>query len=378
MEDYSKDLIETRKALLNILEDVEEARKSSERERDKTKAIISNLADGLLILDRENRIILINSEGEKILDIKAEEIEGKILGSLSEISSIKHLAELISKKKSLFRSELSLEKPNRIVLEVTIIPLTPGEEKIVILHDVSREKLIDRMKSEFVSFSAHQLKTPLATIKWALKMFLDGDLGKITKEQKEIITKTYQTNERMISLVEDLLNLARIEEGRYLYNLVSADIEGLVDSIINSHREEIKKKRIKVTLRKPSKKIPKTLLDVEKIKIAIDNIFDNAIKYTLPGGEVTVYLKYDKKNIEVSIEDTGVGISEKQQGRLFTKFFRGSNVIRMETEGTGLGLFIAKNIIEAHGGKIWFESKEKVGTTFYFSLPIREKIPAGN
>jgi len=370
MEDYSKDLIETRKALLNILEDVEEARKSSERERDKTKAIISNLADGLLILDRENRIILINSEGEKILDIKAEEIEGKILGSLSEISSIKHLAELISKKKSLFRSELSLEKPNRIVLEVTIIPLTPGEEKIVILHDVSREKLIDRMKSEFVSFSAHQLKTPLATIKWALKMFSDGDLGKITKEQKEIITKTYQTNERMISLVEDLLNLARIEEGKYLYKPIFVQIEEIIQSVINSYQEKIKRKEIRLEFKKPKEKLPKVKVDVEKIKLAIENFIENAIKYTPVGGEVKVSLSGDKKRLEFSVQDNGIGIPKDQQDKMFTKFFRASNATKMESEGSGLGLFITKNIIEAHGGRIWFESEEGKGTTFHFTVPL--------
>jgi len=116
------------------------------------------------------------------------------------------------------------------------------------------------------------------------------------------------------------------------------------------------------------------MLDVEKMRLAINNLVDNAIRYTPPGGRVTVSLSYDKKEIEFSVKDTGVGIPKDQQERVFTKFFRGANVMRMATEGTGLGLFITKNIIEAHGGKIWFESEENVGTTFHFTIPLKEEF----
>ena len=115
------------------------------------------------------------------------------------------------------------------------------------------------------------------------------------------------------------------------------------------------------------------MIDVEKIKIAIDNIINNAITYTPTGGKVTISLSGNKEEIEFSVKDTGIGIPENQQERIFTKFFRGANATKMETEGTGLGLFIVKNIIEAHGGKTWFESKEGVGTTFYFNLPVKQK-----
>ena len=116
------------------------------------------------------------------------------------------------------------------------------------------------------------------------------------------------------------------------------------------------------------------MLDVEKMKLAIQNLLDNAIRYTQPGGRVTASLKYVKKEIEFSIKDTGIGIPKDQQERVFTKFFRGANAIRLETEGSGLGLFITKNIIEAHGGKIWFESEENVGTTFHFTIPLKEEF----
>jgi len=230
------------------------------------------------------------------------------------------------------------------------------------------------MKTEFVSIAAHQLRTPLSAIKWTLRMVLDGDFGPITEEQRDFMEKTYKSNERMITLINDLLNVSRIEEGRFLYKPILTDIESVVQFVIDSYKEEIEKRKIKFEFKKPEKKLPKVMLDVEKMRLAIQNLLENAIRYTQPEGRVTASLKYVKKEIEFSIKDTGIGIPKDQQERIFTKFFRGGNAIRLETKGSGLGLFIVKNIIEAHGGKIWFESKEGKGTTFYFTLPVKEKF----
>ncbi|PIR01808.1 MAG: hypothetical protein COV63_03045 [Candidatus Nealsonbacteria bacterium CG11_big_fil_rev_8_21_14_0_20_37_68] len=234
--------------------------------------------------------------------------------------------------------------------------------------------MIERMKTEFVSLSAHQLRTPLSAIKWTLRMLLDGDLGEITKEQKEYIGKTYESNERMIDLINDLLNVTRIEEGRYLYEPTLTDFQAIVQFVINSFKEEIKKKRIKFEFKKTEEKLPEVKVDVEKMRLAVQNLLNNAISYTPSGGEVTISLKYDKDKIEVAVKDTGIGIPQDQQERVFSKFFRATNAIRKETKGTGLGLYIAKNIIEAHGGKIWFESKEDKGSTFYFTLPVEKRF----
>jgi len=278
--------------------------------------------------------------------------------------------------KGVFRKEVQTRKD--LVLEASTIPIMREEEKfgtLIILHDITREKTIERTKSEFVSLTAHQLRTPLSAIKWALRMLLDGDLGKITEEQKDFIEKTYQSNEKMIELINDLLDITRIEEGRYLYQPILTNLESVVQFVINSYKEEIERKKLKFEFKKPEKKLP-VMLDVEKMRLAVQNLLDNAIRYTPPSGQVTISLKHVKgeKEIEFLIKDTGVGIPEDQKERIFTKFFRGVNVIRMETEGTGLGLFIAKNIIEAHEGKIWFESKENVGTTFHFTIPVKEEF----
>jgi two-component system sensor histidine kinase VicK len=178
----------------------------------------------------------------------------------------------------------------------------------------------------------------------------------------------------MISLINDLLDVTRIDEGRYLFKPVLTDIDPLIQSVINSYKEEFEKKRIKLQIKKEDKKLPKVLVDIEKVALAFQNLIDNALKYTQAGGTITVSLKKEEKEIKVSVKDTGVGIPNDQRIRVFNKFFRGANVMRMETEGSGLGLFIAKNIIEAHGGRIWFKSEEGKGTTFCFTLPAKKEF----
>jgi signal transduction histidine kinase len=300
---------------------------------------------------------------------------GKSILELSQFPGFKPIAEVVGEEmKGIFRKEFPIRED--LILEVTTAPIMREEEKIgtlMILHDVTREKMIERMKTEFVSISAHQLRTPLSAIKWTLKMFLDGDLGELTKEQREFLEKTYKSNERMINLINDLLNVTRIEEGRYLYRPVLADIVPICQSVIDSYKDEIEKKNLKFEFKKP-KELPKVRVDIEKISLAIQNLLENAILYNLPGGKIEISLELKENKVEFSIKDTGIGIAKDQQSRVFTKFFRAPNAMRMETEGSGLGLFITKNIIEAHGGEIWFESEEGKGSTFYFTLPVGEKF----
>jgi two-component system sensor histidine kinase VicK len=359
-------------ALMNMLEDTEEAWRAADEEKNKTQEIIASLNDGLLFFDKKNQLSLMNPQAERFFGIEKEEVVGKSVLDFFQLPELRGLAALLGRNiERLFRKELKLTE--NFILEVSTVPLmTRGKSMgyLVILHDVSREKIVERMKTEFVSISAHQLRTPLSAIKWTLKMLLDGDLGKVTPEQEEFIKKTYESNERMIRLINDLLNVTRIEEGRYLYRLVPHDLCDLIQSVLDSYKDEVKKRKVVVNFKKPKKELPKIKLDAEKMKLVLQNLIDNAIKYTPQKGKVTISLSYDKKEVIVSIKDSGVGIPKDQQDRIFTKFFRGANVLIRETEGTGLGLFITKNIIEAHKGKIWFDSKLGKGTTFYFSIPL--------
>lgn len=359
----------TRLATLNILEDIGETSEALEIEKERIENIILSLVDGLLVL-QDSEISLSNPSAKAIFGIKTKDTIKKSADSLQKYQNLKILFQFLeeNKKRPIIRKEIVFQKPEKN-FQITVISISAGQD-LIILHDVTREKLIEQMKTEFVSLTAHQLRTPLSAIKWTLRMILDEDLGKITKDQRDFLQKTYLSNERMINLINDLLNVARIEEGRYLYKLSLHRLEDVVQSVVNSYIDEAKKRKITLIFKKPKIKSPKLKIDVEKINLAIQNLIDNAVRYTPKGGRVTVSLKSGRKEIELRVQDSGIGIPEKQQERVFGKFFRGVNVMRMETEGSGLGLFISKNIIEAHGGKIWFESIENKGTTIYLTLPV--------
>lgn len=229
---------------------------------------------------------------------------------------------------------------------------------------------LEKAKTDFILLAVHQLKTSVASVKWSLKMFLDGDFGKIDKEQKDVIQRLYKRNDALISLIDNLLDATKIEDGAYSYNKTLVDVQALVQSVIAYFQDKIKSKKIKVEFKKPPQRLPKIMLDKEKIESAIQNLFDNALKYTNIGGNIRISLEGDGKDIKFQVKDSGIGIPKNQQAKVFSKFFRAVNANKIENSGSGLGLFIAKKIIEDHNGSIWFESEENKGSTFYFTLPV--------
>lgn len=366
----------SRVALMNMLEDMEDLRRRAEGEKEKTLAIITNFADGVLFFDARDYLALANPQIETLFGVKKEEMRrftGKKLSDLQQIAGLKPLVDLMGQTlKKVSRKELFLNE--NLVLEVSSLEVGGGNVKIgtlVIIHDISREKIVERMKTEFVSIAAHQLRTPISAIKWTLRMILDGDLGPISDEQRDFLDKTYKSNERMISLINDLLNVTRIEEGRHLYNLTLVNLEDVIRALANTYPQNLKQKELTLNIEKPEQTLPQVKVDVEKMRLVISNLIENAIKYTPAGGNIVITIAQEgPANIKVSVRDTGMGILKEQQERIFTKYFRGSNAVRTDTDGTGLGLFIAKNVVETHGGKIWFESQENKGTTFFFTLPV--------
>lgn len=236
--------------------------------------------------------------------------------------------------------------------------------------DQSREKMIEGLKTEFVAIAAHQLRTPISTIKWIVRMLIDGELGPLTLEQKDYLTKVYLSNEKMIRLINDLLNVSRIEEGKFLNKPQKADLVAVIEKAISLWKGAAERKGLSLVFEKPKIKKAKTNLDEDKISLVLQNLVDNAISYT-EQGTVIIKAEYLKPNHEfkITVADTGIGIPKAQQEKVFTRFFRAGNAIKVDTEGTGLGLFIAKNIVQLHNGKIWFHSEEGKGTTFYFTLP---------
>ncbi len=387
LEGKTKEIVNSRRALVNILEETDEARKRTEAEKNKTMAVIRNFPDGLIVFDENGAIDMVNPKAEKFLNMDSVNLTGKKIEDLKKEGRLTPLIEMFIdsgkfgeeiEKEGRAGSRMEMEIVKGQTLEVSIIPVVTGERRIgtlVALHDISREKMIEAMKSEFVSITAHQLRTPLSAIKWTMRMLLDGDLGKLNEEQMDLANKAYTSNERMVNLVNDLLNVSRIEEGRYLYKPELLHIENIIEPLIKTHEPEIEKREIEFEFKKPKEKTPAVAIDNEKMTLVVQNFLDNAMKYTSKGGKIILSVSHDEKTnrVQVSVKDSGVGIPKDQQSRLFSKFFRATNVVRMETEGSGLGLFICKNIIEAHEGKIWFESKEGEGSTFYFDLPVKDR-----
>jgi PAS domain S-box-containing protein len=359
--------------LTKMLEKSEENRIKAEIERDKTTTIVSSFTDGLIILDEKNKIFSINPEAEKILELDRSEFIGKSFQFMTDYPRAKQMVSFLNADfRNINRKEAELAKG--FIIELSVIPLDLNKNNIghlIVLHDVSREKIVERMKTEFVSLAAHQLRTPLSIIKWSMSMLDKGDFGKLTKKQSSIIKNTFQNNERLISLVDDLLDVTRIEEGRYLYKVEPANIKEITLLAIESCKDEIQKRKIKIDF-EDAERMPELTVDAEKIKLVIQNFIDNAVKYSPEGGRIIIGLQIIRKNIELKVQDFGIGIPKDQQDKIFTKFFRGNNAIKVNTVGSGLGLFFSKNIIEAHGGKMWFESIENEGTSFYFSLPIKK------
>ena len=374
VKDTENDIRQTQRAILNILEDTEESRRIAEEEKNKTQAIINSFTDGLLVFGTDGRLSSINPQAEVFLRAKESVVMGLPIAQLKQIDGMVLVVEFLTNGrdviKKLFREELEIQKG--LVIEITTIQMERESQEfghLVILHDISREKMVERMKTEFVSIAAHQLRTPLSAIKWTLKILLDGDLGEVNPEQHNFIDKCYRSNERMIGLINDLLDVARIEDGRYVYQKVAFNIQEMIRAMVSVYEEESIKKKVKLVIQEPEKPLLSIIGDQEKIKLVIQNFIDNAIKYTKSGGIVEIAEKSEKDKVIISFKDSGVGIPDDQKARVFTKFFRAANVMRMETEGSGLGLFIVKNIINAHDGDTWFESEEGKGSTFYFSMP---------
>jgi signal transduction histidine kinase len=241
---------------------------------------------------------------------------------------------------------------------------------------VANLRELDRLKSDFISVAAHQLRTPLSGVKWVLKLVLDGDLGPINEDQKGMLKRGYETNEKMIQLVNDLLNVSRIENGKFGYKIEKNDFIQLLKTLVENTELASGERNIQVLLENRAGDIAPFFFDPEKLLIALQNLVDNAMKYTLPGGRVTISTEHQGDYLQIKVSDTGVGIPKADLPKLFSKFFRAANVIHLQTDGSGLGLFIVKNIIVRHGGQVWVESEEGKGTTFTVVIPlIAELLP---
>jgi len=380
-----EDLEIRQKAILNILEDVEWEKKNVSMERDKIDAILHSIGDGVFVVDEEKRITMINKVTEKISGFSGSELRGEIYNQKlkfvfekdnQENSEFIDQAIKTGKIQEMANHTMLVRKDGtQVAVADSAAPLKNKKGEVigcvVVFRDVTKEREVDRMKTEFVSLASHQLRTPLTSIKWYAELLLtDEAKNKLEGEKKDFVQEIHNGNERMINLVNDLLNVSRIETGnKFVIEKKDTDIVEIITQAIQEQEVLAKQKNIQIVCENKPQGTVIISADGEKIKQVFQNFISNAVKYSSEGSVITIGCSEDKDTHIFSVKDQGVGIPKDQQDRIFEKFFRASNVLLTEAEGTGLGLYIAKSIIEGHGGKIWFESEEKKGTTFYISLP---------
>lgn len=359
-------------------------------ERNQTKAIITSFTDALVAYEEDFKITAFNHAAEELFNIKQEEVLGKIASpDWAKSSRTQVLTQILFPSLApsvAWRTDgdtyprvadFSFLEP-RLELTVTSVRISSPTGKILgffkIIHDRTREEELLGAKSEFLTVAAHQIRTPLSAIKWTFESLVNGDFDPVTDSQKEALQNGLVATEKVLKMANDLLDTSNIESGKFGYEFVQTDLIGLVSKMIEGYLPTVQRHNIKIYLEPPADGLEPLKLDPLRIKIVFQNLVENAIRYNVENGEVVIRLVKKPPYLEVTIQDTGIGIPKEELPKLFVKFFRASNVLKYETEGTGLGLYITKNIVEAHGGKIWVESVENRGTTFHFTLPLDEKF----
>jgi len=359
-------------------------REESVRQRESMSVLLQNMPAGILMFEvGTGRLVAANAEATQLL---GNEVAGdmtiatiaerlRLLKESGEIFPSEELpvAKALVAGEQSGRSDIFVKKDDGLthVLRMSGAPIRDAKGKVIsaiaVIEDATKEHEIDQMKSEFVSLASHQLKTPLTSISWGMETLLSDEEGRLSAEQKTTIEEVGIIVGRLSRLVSDLLNVSRIETGRK-FNIVkkSTDVTELVASVIKESLPSADRRNIALV-----DSMPEGLMlevDGDKCREVLTNLIGNAIKYSKDGGRVEVGVTKTQKDTILYVQDDGVGIPKHQQERIFEKFFRAENVAE-EIEGTGLGLYIVRAIVEKHGGRIWFSTEVGKGTTFYAAFP---------
>ncbi len=376
-----KELENARRAMANLLEDLERTQEKEEvltKDLEKFKLAVDNVSDNIIITDTEGIVIYVNKAIEGITGYKPAEIIGKKSGALwkSPMSPeyYQKLWDTIRKQKKVFNGELQNRRRNGEIYTASI-GITPilnkkGEIEffVGIERDITKEKEIDNAKTEFVSMASHALRTPLTAIDGLVSMILDGEYGKVNRNLKQPLEDVATSSERLIHLVNDLLNLSRIQAGRMKYVLSEFPIADTISEVIHLLQPLAKQKGLQLTATKAE--ADTVLADEDKVKEILNNLIGNSLKFT-NSGNITISTKTAEDKIEIYVADTGIGITEEDRRKLFGLFQQlRSAPVKSTTIGTGLGLHISKQMVAKMGGDLWIEKSEVgKGSVFAFSLP---------
>lgn len=398
-----KNLEDARIAARNVLEDLSIEKSKVEMAKAKDEAIFSSIGDGLIVTDEKGNIVLVNEAFEKLLGWSAKEVIGRKM--LDVVQKVDEKGEIIPPGKRSLRKvltgEISVGKASNIIKTHSYIrkdksklPITGVVTPVIldgkvlgavqVFRDVTYEQGVDKAKTEFVTLASHQLRTPLSIINWYIEMLFSGDAGKVNENQKKYLKEAYKASKRMVDLVNTLLNVSRLEMGTFVIEPESVNIAKAVKACLEELKPQILDKKL-ILREEYDPGIPLVLFDPKFLTIVFQNLLSNAVKYTPEKGNINLSLALDnkKKAVIFKVSDTGYGIPKNQQDKIFTKLFRADNVREKNTEGTGLGLYIVKAIMDHSGGFVRFESpssatfdkatpgkEENKGTTFYVTLPL--------
>lgn len=386
---------ESKKDILRVLNDLEEEKAKVEQAKASDEAILTSVGDGLVATDKQGTVILVNEAAEEILGWKRSEMIGqdwsdgsfKVLNAQGNPVPIpeKPVRQVLDTGKNVRTTKYYYERKDgtRFPVSITAAPVKLHDTVIgvvVVFRDITHEKAIDKAKTEFVSLASHQLRTPLAAIKWNAEMLLQEEVGKVNKKQRTYLENMYHSNQRMIQLVNALLNVSRLELGTFRIEAIPVNVVDICKSVLKELKPHISSKKLRI-MQRYNRYVPPIKTDPKLIRIIVQNLLSNAMKYTKPEGKIQIEVKgmkagetlgqhlVQKDSVVIGVTDTGVGIPKRQQSQIFTKLFRADNVREYDTQGSGLGLYLVKLLIDHMQGMIWFESEENVGTTFYVVLP---------
>jgi PAS domain S-box-containing protein len=372
-----------REQLARLQEDLAQE-KQEERllaeEKAKDEAMLESIGEGLVLTDAQGVVLMSNPSAEVMLGVPSKELVGRPWIEIVRLEDSQEHAvptaerpieKVIATRKRYTSSELTFVLPSgrRLPISLTATPVRVDDRLlgvIQVFRDITFERAIDRAKSEFVSLASHQLRTPLSTIKWYASMLV-GDTSRLRQQDRSYVAAIYSSNERMIALVDALLNVSRLEMGSLAIEPKPTDIVQVAREIAAEFQPLMTRKRLHFTMN--FDKLPRITLDRHLTHIILENLLSNAVKYTPENGRVSLSIRKDGSGLAISVEDNGYGIPQAEQDRIFSKLFRGTNVRDVVTEGTGLGLYTVKAVLDQTGGEVSFTSKEGEGSTFTVRLP---------
>jgi len=351
-------------------------------EKKRAEAIVDNMRDAIIVLDENNDLILMNNVGSELLGLSGKEVIGKSASSIADSNNLfKNIFEEKDKLQDVFSGEnknylriINKDKEEFYLRDYTDVLDANGNRigVIILLKNVTGFKELDEIKSGFVATVSHELKTPLAAINMSLRLLNDSRIGELNAEQKKLTEEMKNEIRRLLKMVNELLNLSKIESGGEAYNYQFISVDELIDASVTPMLMQFEQNKVEFNF-KIEKNLPKLKIDVNKIAWVIINLLNNAVRYTKTEGKITLSVSRENEFIKFSLKDNGIGIKPEHIGRIFQKFVQ-LNKSNMENQykGVGLGLAIAKEFIEAHKGTIKVISEYNKGSEFIFYLPVFE------